>query len=178
MSPKMNFGLLFQKWSLGTQESFCKVSDQLDTQLNNYGLISWHTSSMNCVNNCTFIFTRHQPRLFLKALLVISKLLYIWWRIFKCREKYKIVDKYIKMCSKLKPCGTNCQRREIYKIVEKNGPPHTLHIRYTLYVWTFYCDIKQEIHDVFSGTKGWEMRDLWEVCVRRWEDGSWRKYLP
>ena len=35
-----------------------------------YGLISWHTSSINCVNNCTFIFTRHQPRLFLKALLV------------------------------------------------------------------------------------------------------------
>ena len=46
------------------------LGHQLDTQLNNYGLISWHTSSMNCVNNCTFIFTRHQPRLFLKALLV------------------------------------------------------------------------------------------------------------
>ena len=70
----MNFGLLFQKWSLGTQESFCKVLDQLDTQLNNYGLISWHTSSINCVNNCRFIFTRHQPRLFLKALLV--------WNVF------------------------------------------------------------------------------------------------
>ena len=70
ISQNKNFGLLFQKWSLGTQESFCKVSDQLDTQLNNYGLISWHTSSINCVNNCTFIFTRHQPRLFLKALLV------------------------------------------------------------------------------------------------------------
>ena len=67
---KQNFGLLFQKWSLDTQESFCKVSDQLDTLLYNYGLISWHTSSINCVNNCTFIFTRHQPRLFLKALLV------------------------------------------------------------------------------------------------------------
>ena len=53
---QMNFGLLFQKWSLGTQESFCKVSDQLDT----------------CVNNCTCIFTRHQPRLFLKALLVLG----------------------------------------------------------------------------------------------------------
>ena len=65
-----NFGLLFQKWSLCTQESFCKVSDQLDTQLNNYGLISRHTF-INCVNNCTFIFTRHQPRLFLKALLVV-----------------------------------------------------------------------------------------------------------
>ena len=37
---KMNFGLLFQKLSLGTQESFCKVWDQLDTLLNNYGLIS------------------------------------------------------------------------------------------------------------------------------------------
>ena len=36
----MNFGLFFQKWSLGTQESFCKVGDQLDTRLNNYGLIS------------------------------------------------------------------------------------------------------------------------------------------
>ena len=70
ISQNKNFGLLFQKWSLGTQESFCKVSDQLDTQLNNYGLISWHTSSINCVNNCTFIFTRHQPHLFLKALLV------------------------------------------------------------------------------------------------------------
>ena len=70
ISQKMNFGLLFQKWSLGTQESFCKVSDQLDTWLNNYGLISRHTSGINCVNNCTFIFTRHQPRLFLKALLV------------------------------------------------------------------------------------------------------------
>ena len=70
ISQNENFGLLFQKWSLGTQESFCKVSDQLDTQLNNYGLISWHTASINCVNNCTFIFTRHQPRLFLKALLV------------------------------------------------------------------------------------------------------------
>ena len=66
---KMNFGLLFQKWSLGTQKLFCKVLEQLDTQLNNYGLISRHTS-INCVNNCTFIFTRHQPRLFLKALLV------------------------------------------------------------------------------------------------------------
>ena len=62
---KKNFGLLFQKWSLG------KVSDQLDTRLiKHYGLISRHTS-INCVNNCTFIFTRHQPRLFLKALLVI-----------------------------------------------------------------------------------------------------------
>ena len=39
-TKKMNFGLLFQKWSLGTQESFCKVWDQSDTQLNNYGLIS------------------------------------------------------------------------------------------------------------------------------------------
>ena len=68
----MNFGLLFQKWSLGTQESFCKVSDQLDTWLNNYGLISRHNSSINCVNNCTFIFKRHQPRLFLKALQVIT----------------------------------------------------------------------------------------------------------
>ena len=67
---KMNSGLLFQKWSLGTQESFCKVSDQLDTWLNNYGLISRHNYSLNCVNNCTFIFKRHQPRLFLKALLV------------------------------------------------------------------------------------------------------------
>ena len=38
--------------------------------LNNYGLISRHTS-INCVNNCTFIFTRHQPCLFLKALLVL-----------------------------------------------------------------------------------------------------------
>ena len=37
---KMNFGLLFQKWSLGTQKLFCKVLDQLDTRLNNYGLIS------------------------------------------------------------------------------------------------------------------------------------------
>ena len=46
-----------------------KVLEQLDTRLNNYGLISRHTS-INCVNNCTFIFTRHQPRLFLKALLV------------------------------------------------------------------------------------------------------------
>ena len=70
ISPKMNFGLLFKKWYLGTQESFCKVSDQLDTRLNNYGLISRHTSGINCVNNCAFIFTRHQPRLFLKALLV------------------------------------------------------------------------------------------------------------
>ena len=42
----MNFGLLFQKWFLGTQESFCNVSDQLDTQLNNYGLISRHTSGI------------------------------------------------------------------------------------------------------------------------------------
>ena len=42
-----NFGLLFQK-SLGTQESFCKVSDRLDNRLNNYGLISRHTSSINC----------------------------------------------------------------------------------------------------------------------------------
>ena len=75
ISQNKNFVLLFQKWSLGTQESFCKVSDQLDTQLNNYGLISWHTSSINCVNNCTFIFTRHQPRLFLKALLVILSVL-------------------------------------------------------------------------------------------------------
>ena len=32
---------------MGTQESFCKVSDQLDTRLNNYGLISRHTSSIN-----------------------------------------------------------------------------------------------------------------------------------
>ena len=37
---KMNFGLLFQKLSLGTQKLFCKVLDQLDTRLNNYGLIS------------------------------------------------------------------------------------------------------------------------------------------
>ena len=36
----MNCGLLFQKISLGTQELLCKVSDQLDTRLNNYGLIS------------------------------------------------------------------------------------------------------------------------------------------
>ena len=36
----MNFGLLFQKLSLGTQEPFCKVWDQSDTRLNNYGLIS------------------------------------------------------------------------------------------------------------------------------------------
>ena len=78
ISQNKNFGLLFQKWSLGTQESFCQVSDQLDTQLNNYGLISWLTASINCVNNCTFIFTRHQPRLFLKALLV-----YICLSIFK-----------------------------------------------------------------------------------------------
>ena len=40
ISQKMNFGLLFQKWSLGTQKLFCKVLDQLDTRLNNYGLIS------------------------------------------------------------------------------------------------------------------------------------------
>ena len=39
-TTKMNFGLLFQKWSLGTQKLFCKVLDQLDTRLNNYGLIS------------------------------------------------------------------------------------------------------------------------------------------
>ena len=70
ISQNKNFGLFFQK-SLGTQESFCKVSDRLDKRLNNYGLISRHTSSINCVNNCTFIFTRHQPRLFLKALLVM-----------------------------------------------------------------------------------------------------------
>ena len=50
-----------------------KVLEQLDTRLNNYGLISRHTS-INCVNNCTFIFTRHQPRLFLKALLVLITL--------------------------------------------------------------------------------------------------------
>ena len=43
---QMNFGLFFQKWSLGTQESFCKVSDQLDTRLNNYGIVSRHTSSI------------------------------------------------------------------------------------------------------------------------------------
>ena len=61
-----------KKWSLGTQESFWKVSDQLDSRLSNYGLISRHTSSINCVNNCTLIFTRHQPRLFLKALLVLD----------------------------------------------------------------------------------------------------------
>ena len=59
---------------MGTQESFCKVSDQLDTWLNNYGLISRHNSSINCVNNCTLIFKRHQPRLFLKALLVVHRL--------------------------------------------------------------------------------------------------------
>ena len=47
-NKKNNFGLLFQKWSLGTQESFCKVSDQLYTRLNNYGLISRHTSSKLC----------------------------------------------------------------------------------------------------------------------------------
>ena len=83
ISHKNNFGLLFQKWSLCTQESFCKVSDQLDTQLNNYGLISRHTS-INCVNNCTFIFTRHQPRLFLKALLVINSFLIpVFSRLFK-----------------------------------------------------------------------------------------------
>ena len=39
-TQKKNFGLLFQKWSLGTQESFCKVWDHLDTRLNNYSLIS------------------------------------------------------------------------------------------------------------------------------------------
>ena len=77
ISQNKNFGLLFQKWSLGTQESFCKISDQLDTQSDNYGLISWHTASINCVNNCTFIFTRHLPRLFLKALLVYYMYLYI-----------------------------------------------------------------------------------------------------
>ena len=33
---------------LDTQESFCKVSDQLDTWLNNYGLISRHTCSKMC----------------------------------------------------------------------------------------------------------------------------------
>ena len=83
ISQNKNFGLLFQKWYLGTQESFCKVSDQLDTQLNNYGLISWHTAIINCVNNCTFIFTRHQPRLFLKALLVFKLCLHFtrWFRI-------------------------------------------------------------------------------------------------
>ena len=36
----MNFGLLFQKLSLGTQKLFFKVLDQLDTRFNNYGLIS------------------------------------------------------------------------------------------------------------------------------------------
>ena len=30
---KMNFGLLFLKWSLGTQESSCKVLDQQDNLL-------------------------------------------------------------------------------------------------------------------------------------------------
>ena len=140
VSPKKNFGLLFQRWSLGTQESFCKNNDILDprglkeslfgqfwpykhggvkfhktktiayfsknpwapkscsakcqdTRLNNYGLISKHTSSINCVNNSTFIFTRHQPRLFLKALLVNNMfvyclLLYVW----KCMDlKYLLV---------------------------------------------------------------------------------------
>ena len=38
LSQKKNFGLLYQKWSLGTQESFCKVWDQSFTRLNNYGL--------------------------------------------------------------------------------------------------------------------------------------------
>ena len=72
ISPqKKEFWPTFQKWSLGTQESFCKVSDQLDTRLNNYGLISRHTSSINCINNCICIFTRHQPRIFLKAILVL-----------------------------------------------------------------------------------------------------------
>ena len=61
------FGLLFQKWSLGTQESFCKVSDQLDTRLNNYDLISRHTSSINCVNNCTCIFYKASTSPFLKG---------------------------------------------------------------------------------------------------------------
>ena len=39
-TQKKNFVLLFQKWSLGTQKLFCKVLDQLDTRLNNYGLIN------------------------------------------------------------------------------------------------------------------------------------------
>ena len=83
----MNFDLLFKKWYLGTQELFCKVSDQLDTRLNNYGLICRHTSGINCVNNCTFIFTRHQPRLFLKALLVLSNYFYITGMVVSMRFK-------------------------------------------------------------------------------------------
>ena len=38
------------------------VSEQLDTRLNNYG-----KPLVNCVNNCTCIFTRHQPRIFLNT---------------------------------------------------------------------------------------------------------------
>ena len=37
---KMNFGLLFEKLSLGTQKLFCKVLDPLDTRLNDHVLIS------------------------------------------------------------------------------------------------------------------------------------------
>ena len=102
----MNFGLLFQKWSLGTQKLFCKVLDQLDTLLNNYGLINsqsmliYHLKlkQLYLGNGCsdrknnnifdprggwgiinwTFIFTRHQPRLFLKALLV-SVVWFVWY---------------------------------------------------------------------------------------------------
>ena len=77
---KKNFGLLFQKISLGTQESFCKVSDLLDT----------------CVNNCTCIFTRHQPRLFLKALLVYYYV-GVWWTIHShfCVSLMKITNQIV-----------------------------------------------------------------------------------
>ena len=33
-------------------------------------------TSIKCVNNCKLIFTRHQPRLFLKALLVFILILF------------------------------------------------------------------------------------------------------
>ena len=86
--PNLCVGLLFQKWSLG------KVSDQLDTRLNNYGLISRHTS-INCVNNCTFMFTRHQPRLFLKALLVDTS--FVWRLCLKHRADTQntILDEFM-----------------------------------------------------------------------------------
>ena len=68
-NTKRNFGLLSKNdpWTPKSRSANFQY-----TRLNNYGLISRHTSSINCVNNCTCIFTRHQPRLFLKALLGLN----------------------------------------------------------------------------------------------------------
>ena len=93
---KKNFGLLFQIFSFGTQESFCKDSDQLDTRLNYYGIIRRHTSSITCVNNYTCIFTRHQPRLsFNKALLVYNDFMLQLY----CYQTLYIESKYRKFPS-------------------------------------------------------------------------------